>query len=74
MFLKKILLFHPATLLKRDSNTVLSCENCEIFQNTFFNRNPAMNVSEETTLKTMQSFFRYFDKIAQTKTGDYQTI
>ena len=26
----------PATLLKRDSNTCVSCEYCEIFKNSFF--------------------------------------
>ena len=29
--------WRPATLLKRDSNTGVSCEICKIFKNTFFN-------------------------------------
>ena len=32
----KLQAVRPANLLKRDSNTVLSCEYCEIFKNTYF--------------------------------------
>ena len=36
LFLIKLQVFRPATLLKRDYNTVFSCEISEIFKNTFF--------------------------------------
>ena len=29
----------PATLLKRDCNTIFSCKYCEIFKNNFFEEN-----------------------------------
>ena len=32
----KLQAVRPANLLKRDSNTVFSCEYCEIFKNTYF--------------------------------------
>ena len=32
----KIAGFRPATLLKRDSGTGVSCEFCKIFKNIFF--------------------------------------
>ena len=32
----KLLAFQPATLLKRDSKTLFSCEYCEILRNTNF--------------------------------------
>ena len=35
-FQKVILAFQPATLLKRDSNTLFSCEYCEILRKTNF--------------------------------------
>ena len=35
-FLLKLQSFRIATLLKRDSNTVVSCECCEIFKINFF--------------------------------------
>ena len=36
LFLIKLQVFRPATLLKRDSDTGISCEICEIFKNVFF--------------------------------------
>ena len=36
LFLIKLQPWRPATLLKRDSTQVFSCEYCEIFKNTFF--------------------------------------
>ena len=36
IFLIKLQVWRPATLLKRDSTQVFSCEYCEIFKNTFF--------------------------------------
>ena len=38
LFLIKLKLqaFRPATLLKRDSNTDVSCEYCEMFKNIYF--------------------------------------
>ena len=35
-FLIKLQVIRPAALLKRDSNTNVSCEYCEIFRNTYF--------------------------------------
>ena len=37
-FLIKLLAFRPATLLKKTSIQVFSCEYCEIFQNTYFEK------------------------------------
>ena len=36
LFLIKLQAFRSATLLKRDSNTDVSCEYCENFKNSFF--------------------------------------
>ena len=36
LFLIKLLALTPATLLKRDSNTGVSNEYCEIFKNLYF--------------------------------------
>ena len=36
LFLIKLQTFRPATFLKRDSNTGVSCAYCEIFKNSFF--------------------------------------
>ena len=38
-FLIKLQVFRPATFLKRDSNTGVSCGYCEIFKNSFFREN-----------------------------------
>ena len=35
----------PATLLKRGSNKVFSCEICKYFRNTFFYRAPLVAAS-----------------------------
>ena len=46
----------PATLLKRDSNTGLSCEYCQIFKNTYFEeqlRATALTASDFLTLFRM---------------------
>ena len=40
LFLIKLQCWRPATLLKRDSTQVFSCEYCKIFKNTFFYRTP----------------------------------
>ena len=37
-FLIKLLAFRPATLLKKTPIQVFSCEYCEIFQNTYFEK------------------------------------
>ena len=39
LFLIKLQAFRPATFLKRDSNTGVSCGYCEIFKNSFFREN-----------------------------------
>ena len=46
LFLIKLKLqaFRPATLLKRDSNTDVSCEYCETFKNSFFYKTPPVDV------------------------------
>ena len=36
LFLIKLQALKPATLLKRHSNTGVSCEICKIFMNTYF--------------------------------------
>ena len=36
LFLIKFQVFKPLILLKRDSNTLFSCEICEIFRNSYF--------------------------------------
>ena len=38
-FLRKLRAWRHATLLKRDSTQVFSCEYCEFFKNTFFSQN-----------------------------------
>ena len=40
LFLINLQSFRPATLLKRDSTQVFSCEYCEIFKNTYFEEHP----------------------------------
>ena len=39
LFLIKLQAFRSVTLLKRDSNTGVSCEYCEIFRQTYFEDN-----------------------------------
>ena len=50
LFLIKLPAFSPATLLKIDSNTGVSCEIREIFKNTYFEKYPRM-----TTFKVTKS-------------------
>ena len=45
-FLIKMQAFRPATFLKRDSNTNISCGYCEIFRSSFFWRTPPVAASE----------------------------
>ena len=47
LFLKKLQVFKPACLLKRDSNTGVSCEHCKTFKDTYF----------EVHLRTTSSVF-----------------
>ena len=47
---KTPMLERPATLLKRDSNTGVSCELCKIFNNTFCYRTPPVAASVLLTL------------------------
>ena len=42
----KLQVLRPVTLLKRDSNQVLSCEYCEIFKNSYFEKHLGTAVSE----------------------------
>ena len=49
LFLIKLHTFRPATFLKRDSNTGVSCAYCEIFKNSFFYRNPLVAAPESPT-------------------------
>ena len=45
LFWIKLQTFRPATLLKRDSNTVVSCEISQIFNNIFFYGTPPVAAS-----------------------------
>ena len=45
LFLIQLQAFRPATLLKRDSNTVVSCEYCKVFINNFISRTPLVAAS-----------------------------
>ena len=49
LFLIKLQAFRPATFLKRDSNTGVSCGYCEIFKNSFFYRKPVVAASDSPT-------------------------
>ena len=40
LFLIKLQVWRPETLLTKDSNTGFSCEYCEIFKNSFLYRTP----------------------------------
>ena len=40
----------PATLLKKRLAQIFSCDFCEIFKNTFFNRTPPMAASDDRYL------------------------
>ena len=47
MFFKKsVQVFRPATLLERDSNTIVLCEIWEIFKTTFFYVAPTVAESD----------------------------
>ena len=50
----------PLTSSKRDSNTVFSCEYCEIFKNKFFNRTPPVLLKLDSPLKKMKFSIKYF--------------
>ena len=39
LLLRHLRASRPATFLKRDSDTVFSCEYCKIFKNTYFDEN-----------------------------------
>ena len=45
----------PATLLKIDSSTIVSCEICKIFQNIYFYRTPPVVASINTAWKVSKS-------------------
>ena len=45
LFFNKVAGLRPATLLKKDSGTDVSCEFCEISKNTFFYRTPPVAAS-----------------------------
>ena len=49
LFLIKLQAFRPATFLKRDSNTGVSCGYCELFKNTFFYRKSLEAASDSPT-------------------------
>ena len=45
----------PATLLKRDSNTGVSCQYCEIFKNTYFEELLRMTASGKNAVNKILS-------------------
>ena len=47
LFLIKLQAFRPGTFLKRDSNTVFSCEIREIYKNTYFEEQLRTTASEK---------------------------
>ena len=50
LFLIKLQTFRPATFLKRDSNTGVSCGYCEPFENSFFYRKFPEAASDSPTI------------------------
>ena len=42
----KVVDLRPATLLKKSLQHIFSCENCEIFKNTFFHRTTLLAACE----------------------------
>ena len=64
LFLKKLQVWRPATLLKRGSNTVVSCEICEIFKGTYFEGHIRTTASGCTKLiSTLIKIGRYLRRI-----------
>ena len=55
LFLIKLQIFRPATLLKRDSHTGFSCKYCETFINSNFEKQQQTTGSECTTHVKNQS-------------------
>ena len=49
LFLIKLQNFRPATFLKRDSNTGVSCGYCKIFKNSFFYRTHPVHAPDSPT-------------------------
>ena len=54
----KIVVQRPATLLKRDSITGVSCEYSKIFKNSFLYRTPPMAASKVGTAMTHKNVIK----------------
>ena len=58
IFLIKWQALSPATLLKRDSTQVFSCEICEIFKNTYFKEHLRMTACKRYELEVSFNFVK----------------
>ena len=64
LFFNKVAGLRPSTLLKTGSGTILFCEFCDIFQNTFFPRTPTVAASHvktnfiQTIIKEVKKYLR----------------
>ena len=59
LFKKKLQALGPTTLLKRDSNTGVFCEYCQIFKNTYFEEHLPKAASEIFSYKVGNNIINF---------------